>query len=563
MVTEERPIIEHDLLKNFQQNMSLSFSSTNGEHSISLLLIALTTFLLDTVKKRKNPARRQTSGGSKLKSALTGTVSEPSSSSWYKDPGPGPNIPFLATSKRPTQRAVKGQKRVFISAVTSPSALLTALSIHWLLLGAVYSQSEAQDAQSSHWTRTVSSLQSLVTNKMVVESATTIIKYATNKVRQAISSQSPHSVAHKLFKRLQDFCQTHLRSPLHFAVGLALSSQHTASRRAPNKLLHAVVGIIAQRVPRWGLLLGNGMTPLATVCHFVLPDQTSSCSSSSSSSSYSSSSSSSALLLHRHQNHYLPSTTSFASSSLSSTSLLIPSTSSSSLSSAWDDRLALLSLARELSRHSSAAVFTADFSGLLPLHAALKQGSLDVARFLYSQFPQAVPLVDDRNRSCLFHALARLAARESSEDRTSTALGQCVLDLMQLYPSAAAEIMDDVKLEQRVLFTELINRLIERRVQVQVQTPKNFSTLSPAPAPAPSPSKPVPSSVLPAVDDDADIPSSSSNTIVDLYVNQNQNQSEPSAKRVRIAVPENESENQATRFSAVGALLLLKGSEDR
>jgi hypothetical protein len=167
--------------------------------------------------------------------------------------------------------------------------------------------------------------------------------------------------------------------------------------------------------------------------------------------------------------------------------------------------------------------------------------------------------VDDRNRSCLFHALARLAARESSEDRTSTALGQCVLDLMQLYPSAAAEIMDDVKLEQRVLFTELINRLIERRVQVQVQTPKNFSTLSSAP----SPSKPVPSSVLPAVDDDADIPSSSSNTIVDLYVNHNQNQSEPSAKRVRIAVPENESENQATRFSAVGALLLLKGSEDR
>jgi hypothetical protein len=425
-------------------------------------------------------------------------------------------------------------------------------------LGAVYSQSEAQDAQSSHWTRTVSSLQSLVTNKMVVESATTIIKYATNKVRQAISSKSPHSVAHKLFKRLQDFCQTHLRSPLHFAVGLALSSQHTASRRAPNKLLHAVVGIIAQRVPRWGLLLGNGMTPLAAVCHFVLPDQTSSCSSSSS-SSYSSSSPSSALLLHRHQNHYLPSTKSFASSSSSSTSSLIPSTSSSSSSSAWDDRLALLSLARELSRHSSAAVFTADFSGLLPLHAALKQGSLDVARFLYSQFPQAVPLVDDRNRSCLFHALARLAARESSEDRTSTALGQCVLDLMQLYPSAAAEIMDDVKLEQRVLFTELINRLIERRVQVQVQTPKNFSTLSSAP----SPSKPVPSSVLPAVDDDADIPSSSSNTIVDLYVNHNQNQSEPSAKRVRIAVPENESENQATRFSAVGALLLLKGSEDR
>ena len=500
-----------------------------------------------------------------MKSALTGTVSEPSSSSWCKDPGTGPNPLSIASSsshsKQSAQRVKEDRKRICINAVTSPSALLTALSIHWLLLGAVYSQSEAQDAQSSHWTRTVSSLQSLVTNKMVVESATTIIKYATNKVRQAISSQSPHSVAHKLFKRLQDFCQTHLRSPLHFAVGLALSSQHTASRRAPNKLLHAVVGIIAQRVPRWGLLLGNGMTPLATVCHFVLPDQTSSCTSSS--STYSSSSSSSALLLHRHQNHYLPSTTSFASSSSSSNSSLIPSTSSSLSSSAWDDRLALLSLARELSRHSSAAVFTADFSGLLPLHAALKQGSLDVARFLYSQFPQAVPLVDDRNRSCLFHALARLAARESSEDRTSTALGQCVLDLMQLYPSAAAEIMDDVKLEQRVLFTELINRLIERRVQVQVQTPKNFSTLSSAPAPAPSPSKPVPSSVLPAVDDDADIPSSSSNTIVDLNVNQNQNQSEPSAKRVRIAVPENESENQATRFSAVGALLLLKGSEDR
>jgi hypothetical protein len=230
--------------------------------------------------------------------------------------------------------------------------------------------------------------------------------------------------------------------------------------------------------------------------------------------------------------------------------------------------VALLSLARELSRHSSAAIFTADSSGLLPLHAALKQGCLDVARYLYSQFPQAVPLVDDGNRSCLFHALVRLTARETADDRTSAALGRCVLDLMQLYPSAAAEIIDDVKLEQRELFTELMQQLVDRRVQAQGSINLSSLPLAPGPViPVPPPSSPIapspaPSPPPPTADDNcnANLPSSS-NPIVDL--DPKPDLSEPSPKRVRIAGPENESESQAQRFSAVGALLLLKGSEDR
>lgn len=417
---------------------------------------------------------------------------------------------------------MRGPKRAFISAVTSPSALLAALSVHWLLLGAVHAQSDSQDSTS----RIVSAMQSLVANKMVINAATTIIKYADSKLRQAIPNHSPLTAAHKLLKRLQDFCQTHLRSPLHFAIGLALAAQQRPARHADNnKLLHALVGTIAQRVPRWGLLPGNGMTPLATVCYYVPPEQTSASSSSCSSSS------------------------------------------SSSSSSAWDGRVALLSLARELSRYSSAAIFTADSSGLLPLHAALKQGCLDVARFLYSQFPQAVPLVDDGNRSCLFHALARLAVspREAADDRASAALGRCVLDLMQLYPSAAAEIVDDVKLEQRELFTELMQQLLDRRVQAQVAT--NLSSLTPVtvgtgPGPVLAPSSPIP----PAADGNTNTNtntntnlSSSPNPMADP-LDAKQDLSEPSAKRVRIA---DESESQAQRFSAVGALLLLKGSEDR
>jgi hypothetical protein len=367
-------------------------------------------------------------------------------------------------------------------------------------------------------------MQSLVANKMVINAATTIIKYADSKLRQAIPNHSPLTAAHKLLKRLQDFCQTHLRSPLHFAIGLALAAQQRLPGQAPNKLLHALVGTIAQRVPRWGLLPGNGRTPLATVCFFAPPEQEQTPPSSSS--------------------------------------------SSSSSSSAWDGRVALLSLARELSRHSSAAIFTADSSGLLPLHAALKQGCLDVARYLYSQFPQAVPLVDDGNRSCLFHALVRLTARETADDRTSAALGRCVLDLMQLYPSAAAEIIDDVKLEQRELFTELMQQLVDRRVQAQGSINLSSLPLAPGPViPVPPPSSPIapspaPSPPPPTADDNcnANLPSSS-NPIVDL--DPKPDLSEPSPKRVRIAGPENESESQAQRFSAVGALLLLKGSEDR
>jgi hypothetical protein len=373
-------------------------------------------------------------------------------------------------------------------------------------------------------------MQSLVANKMVINAATTIIKYADSKLRQAIPNHSPQTAAHKLLKRLQDFCQTHLRSPLHFAIGLALAAQQRLPGHAPNKLLHALVGTIAQRVPRWGLLPGNGRTPLATVCYFVPPEREQTSPSSSSSSS-----------------------------------------SPSSSSSAWDGRVALLSLARELSRHSSAAIFTADSSGFLPLHAALKQGCLDVARYLYSQFPQAVPLVDDGNRSCLFHALARLTARETADDHTSAALGRCVLDLMQLYPSAAAEIIDDVKLDQRELFTELMQQLVDRRVQAQVPTNLSSLPLAPGPVipvpPPPSPIAPSPPPLQPTADNNcnASFPSSSSsssssNLIVDL--DPKPDLSEPSPKRIRVAGPENESESQAQRFSAVGALLLLKGSDD-
>lgn len=399
-----------------------------------------------------------------------------------------------------------------ISVTASVNSLLISLSIYWLLASlANEGPSSAAESSSQHWA--VPLIQELANSKITLDSSTAVIKFAEGELHNAISNSPQNSFKRSLLKKLQNFCVAYMRSPLLLATRLSLAFY--GMPLGPSfVVLRSSVGLLAQQKPKWGLLSGDGKTPLATVCYFIPPSQS------------------------RKERSY----------------------SSSSLP---------VSIMRELSRYSPAALFCADSLGMLPLQAAIKHGSLDVAKFIYRNFPQAVPLVDNDNRSSLYYALAGLseeirgsASAALTEDEASevnysssntsssssaqlgdnclveTAIGACVMDLLHLYPAAVDEILQEGADSKQ-------SRLLDRVRFASSQSQKMAETAGTGVGKEPS------------------VPEEKKEVAVEEKEKEKGEESRNLSQSESDGEKDKDKEREDQSFSAVGALLFLKTSNDR